>query len=110
MAPHAEAEAKAQLQALEAQFYQQFDVPMMHAKKEAHDTEEESVGEDDLDDDTMDDASNDDDLDDDLDLMEHAQAPKQRIPETVVFSDPSKRARDTPVSYTHLTLPTSDLV
>ena len=95
MAPHAEAEAKAQLQALEAQFYQQFDVPDMHAKKEAHDTAEESAGEDDLDDDTMDDASNDDDLDDDLDLMERAQAPKQRIPETVVFSDPSKRARDT---------------
>ena len=82
MAPHAEAEAKAQLQALEAQFYQQFDVPMMHAKKEAHDTEEESVGEDDLDDDTMDDASNDDDLDDDLDLMDHAQAPTKRKPES----------------------------
>ena len=67
MAPHAEAEAKAQLQALEAQFYQQFDVPMMHAKKEALDTEEDSLAEAGLDDETLLVASNDDDLDDDLD-------------------------------------------
>ena len=95
MAPHVEAEAKAQLKALEAQFYQQFDVPSMHVNGEEHDPEEEETGEDDLDEDQIDEASNEDDLEDDQDLMERAQTPKQRIPETVVFSDPSRRAQDT---------------
>lgn len=133
---------QAQLRALEAQFFQQFDIPGAKTQEDALESEtedeadsseehdEDDIVEADEDEDDEDEDEDDEegsgsdknDFDDDEDLLQQAlakghtsgpssrrpepsgtvhtpatSAPKRRVPETVVFSDPSSRS-STPVS------------
>lgn len=98
MKARAEDEAKAQLQALEAQFYQQFNIPE-EVLGRSEDTAAEGHGsveaEDSTEGDEADDDNDNDEFDDDNDLLAQSTAPheqsepQQRMPETVVFAESS---------------------
>lgn len=111
----AERSRQAQLRALEAQFYEQFSMPGVKAPQDEEDDEEEEGEEEEEDDDEdnlddlddlEDEGENASDLDDDEDLLLSAKAkqptipaiPARRVPETVVFTDPSSSRPSAPMS------------
>jgi len=118
----AERARQAQLRALEAQFYEQFAIPgKEEGKKEEEEKDEEEDEEEDeedeeddedekdLDEDedaALDDGLDEGDFDDDEDLLLAAKErmpappakPARRVPETVIFTDPSTSRAAAPVS------------
>ena len=107
---------QAQLRALEAQFYEQFAVPgqaTSHEEEDSDEMDEQSVADEDEEEGDGDEEGDDgdeggSDLDDDKDLLLAARTaasaappatkPTRRVPETVVFTDPSSSRTSAPIS------------